>query len=302
MAKILITGGMGTIGKSLCKQLKELGYSVAILSRTKHAQSEFPAYLWDVENNVIEQGALENTDYCIHLAGDNIGAGRWTSRRKKSIVDSRVKSTQLLFNKMQENKIALKAFISASAIGYYGTSNSDIVFKESDPPSSDFLGETCQQWEAAADCFEQSGCRVVKIRTGIVLSKQGGVLEKMVLPVRLGLGAAFGSGKQYMPWIHIDDLCDIYLKAIQDPQMQGPYNAVAPQHTTNVAFMQAIARVLKKPYWLPPVPAMFLKWIFGEMSILLLSGNKVSAEKMMNQGFHFNYQNLDKALLNLLIE
>ncbi len=300
MAKVLITGGTGLVGKHLSEKLKEKGYSVVILSRKKNVDAEISTYSWDLEKKEIEAGALDSVDYIINLAGANIGEKRWTAKRKKQIIDSRIKSSGLIYDNIKPNKIKPKAFISASAIGYYGAITSEKTFYEPDLPASDFLGETCRLWEQSADKFKNSGMRVVKIRTGVVLAGKGGALSKMIVPVKLGFGSAIGSGKQYMPWIHIDDLCSIYIKAIEDIQMSGAYNAVAPQHTTNVEFTRTLANVLKKPFWFPAIPAFMLKIIFGEMSEMLLRGSRVSSEKIIIAGYKFKFSNLQAALTDLL--
>ncbi|MBZ4675230.1 MAG: hypothetical protein JG772_919, partial [Dysgonamonadaceae bacterium] len=219
MQTILITGGTGVIGRELSAKLRNKGYRVAILSRTTKKNADIPHYYWDIPQKMIEKEAIETADYIIHLAGANIGDKRWSKQRRKLIIDSRVESANLLFDKISEARKKPKAFISASAIGYYGTTTSDKIFCETDSPANDFPGETCRLWEQAADNFEKMGIRTVKIRTGIVLSKQGGVLTKMLTPTKFGIGSAIGSGRQYMPWIHIDDLCRIYVKAIEDTQM-----------------------------------------------------------------------------------
>ncbi|MES2286070.1 MAG: TIGR01777 family oxidoreductase [Bacteroidota bacterium] len=299
MLNILISGGTGLVGKHLSKKLKEKGYSVAVLSRTSKKNMNIPTYSWDIEKKQIDKEALETADCIIHLAGASIAEKRWTAKRKQLIIDSRVKSGQLIFDKVKESKNKLKVFISASAIGYYGAITSDKIFTEADSPANDFLGETCKQWERSADRFEELGIRTVKIRTGVVLSKQGGALEKMTATVKMGIGSPLGSGKQYMPWIHIDDLCGIYIKAIEDSQMKGAYNAVAPNHKTNSDFTKEIARVLKKPLWLPNVPSILLKIIFGSMSAMILKGSRVSSEKIKAAGYNFLFPDLEKALADL---
>ena len=301
MTTILISGGTGLVGGHLCKKLKDKGYNVAILSRASRQDIiDIPTYFWNIDKNEIDKEAIEAADYIIHLAGVNIGEKRWTTKRKQIIIDSRVKSGQLLFYKIKETKSKLKAFITASAIGYYGTITTNKIFSETNPPSNDFLGETCRQWEQSADCFETLGIRTVKIRTGVVLTKKGGVLAKMITPVKLGIGSAIGNGKQYLPWIHIDDLCGIYIKAIEDAQMKGAYNAVAPDHKTNRDFIMTLARVLKKPFWFPNIPAIAMKLMFGKMSEMLLEGSRVSSEKISTTGFNFLFTNLEKALSDLM--
>lgn len=302
MATVLITGGTGTIGRHLSKKLKDKGYKVVWLSRESNKAKEFPAYTWNIEKGEMETAAIETADYIIHLAGANIGEKRWTAKRKQLIINSRVKTGQLIFDKLKETKNKPKAFISASAIGYYGAITTDKIFSETDLPGSDFPGETCRLWEQTADNFKQYGIRTVKIRTGVVLTKQGGALAKMILPVKKGIGAAIGSGKQYLPWIHIDDLSGIYLKAIEDTQMNGAYNAVAPDHKTNKDFINTLARLLKKPFWRFNFPGIVMKIIFGKMSAILLQGSRVSSEKIIKAGFIFKFPKLQSALEDLLIE
>lgn len=304
MATILISGGSGLIGRHLCKKLKEKGYNVAILSRTKQPNnnSDIQIYTWNLDKKEIEKKALETADYIIHLAGANIWDKRWTTKRKQLIIDSRVKTGQLIFDKIKENKHKLKAFISASAVGYYGAITSDKIFSETDPPADDFLGETCRQWEQSADRFEELGIRTVKIRTAPVLTKQGGALAKMITPVKMGIGSAIGNGKQYLPWIHINDLCGIYIKAIEDMQMNGAYNAVAPDHRVNEDFIRTLARVLKKPFWFPNIPAIAMKIIFGRMSEVVLKGSRVSSDKIRKAGYIFQFPDLENALTDLVGE
>lgn len=298
METVLISGGTGLVGKHLTKSLKEKGYRVAILSRDK-TDPDFLTYTWDVEKKEIEQAAIESADYIIHLAGANIGEKAWTTERKKLIIDSRIKTAELIFEKTKEIKNNIKAFISASAVGYYGAVTSDKIFHEQDPPAGDFLGETCKLWEQATDKFNNLGIRTVKIRTGLVLSQNGGALEKMVIPAKLGFGSAIGSGKQYMPWIHISDLCNIYIKAIEDLKMTGAYNAAAPEHLSNKDFNKTLASVLHKPFWFPAVPAFVMKILFGKMSVILLKGSRVSSEKIMKAGYHFSFPGLRAALSDL---
>ena len=300
MKNVLITGGTGLVGKHLSEKLKQNGYRVSILSRKSDKNKDIPVYAWDVEKNILEKDALEKADYIIHLAGANIGESRWTDGRKQLIIDSRVKSGNLIFEEVKKNKIQLKAFISASAVGYYGAITSEKIFKESDPPCNDFLGETCRLWEQTADQFENVGIRTVKIRSGIVLAKEEGALPKMMVPVKMAIGSAIGDGKQYIPWIHIDDICNIYLKALEDETMRGAYNAAAPDHKTNKEFTKTLATVLNVPFWFPAVPAFTLKIMFGKMSEMLLKGSRVSADKIIAAGFQFRFPELESALKNIL--
>ena len=285
METVLISGGTGLVGSHLSKMLRAKGYEVAVLSRSDPESVQ----------------AVETADYIIHLAGANIGARRWTARRKQQILDSRVKTAELILEHVAASKKPkLKAFISASATGYYGAVTTNKIFTEDDPAAPDFLGETCRLWEAAADRFPSLGARTVKIRTGVVLTDRGGALDKMSLPVKMGVGSAIGSGRQYLPWIHIDDLCGIYIKSVEDAGMEGAYNAVAPDHQTNHEFTQTLARVLKRPFWFPPVPAFVMKLLFGQMSDILLEGSRVSSDKIRSEGYQFLFPGLEEALKDLL--
>jgi uncharacterized protein (TIGR01777 family) len=300
METVLITGASGLVGSCLSNKLIEKGYHVATLGRKSEKNPSLQNFSWNIEKKEIDENAFEKVDYIIHLAGANIGQGRWTVKRKKEILDSRIKSAQLLFQKITENKQQLKAFITASAIGYYGAVTTDKIFVETDHPSQDFLGETCRLWEESANRFESLGVRTVKIRTGVVLTYQGGALAKMITPVKIGLGASIGSGKQYMPWIHMDDLCNIYIKAIEDNNMHGAYNAVAPEHKTNREFSETLTKVLKKKVWLPNVPAIIVRIIFGKMAELVLNGSRVSSNKLIQEGFQFKFPTLNSALIQLM--
>ncbi len=251
METILIAGGTGLIGKNLSRKLMEKGYNVALLSRKSSRGNPHSVYIWNPDKNEIEIEAIKSADYIINLAGAGIGDKRWTKKRRQLILDSRIKTTGLLFNKVQESGRQPKAFITASAIGYYGTITSEKLFSETDAPGKDFSAEVCRQWENAADRFEENGIRTVKLRTGIVLSKKDGALSRMTLPVRFGIGSALGSGRQYMPWIHIDDICNIYLKAIEDSNMTGAYNAVAPEHISNREFTRILAKVNENAFLFP---------------------------------------------------
>jgi uncharacterized protein len=299
MAKVLITGGTGLVGTHLGRKLQELGYEIAFLSRTKSNENKIQTYFWDYNKNEIDKDAINTSDYIVHLAGENLGEKRWTSKRKQLIFDSRIKSAELIYNNMDKGNKRLRAFITASAIGYYGAITYDKVLSETEPPADDFLGQTCKKWEQVADRFTDIDIRTVKIRTGIVLAKQGGVLPKIIIPIKLGIGSAIGDGNQYFPWIHIDDLCSIYIKAIEDTQMIGAYNAVAPEHKTNKQFFETTANILNKPLWFPKIPAIAIKVILGEMSEMILTGSRISSDKIKNSGFVFKYPYLKSALEQL---
>ena len=302
METILIAGGAGLIGTNLSGKLKEKGYNVLLLSRKSKRGNSYSVYSWNPEKSEIENEAIKRADYIINLAGAGIGDKRWTKKRRELILESRVKTSELIFNKIQETGKKPKAFITASGIGYYGANTSEKIFSETDQPAADFIGQICQQWEEAADLFEESGIRTVKIRTGIVLLKKGGALSRMAVPVKFWIGSALGSGKQYLPWIHIDDLCDIYVRAIEDAKMTGAFNAVAPQHVSNREFMRTLAQVMGKPFFFPAIPSVVLKLLFGKMSDILLYGSRISAEKIISAGFEFRFPGLANALKDLFIK
>lgn len=295
---VLITGASGAIARTLSKKL-ENEYSIRFLTRKKEADNEFE---WDLENQIIDEKAFENVSHIIHLAGANISEKRWTDDRKKELISSRVDSAKLILNTLKKKNLKLKSFISASGINYYGTKTTDQIFNENDASGNDFLSEVVVVWEKAADEFkvENIAERVVKIRTAVVLSKTEGALEKMMTPIKFGIGSPLGSGKQYMPWIHIDDICSIYEFALKNPEVEGSFNASAPEHTTNENLTKLIAQVLKKPLFIPNVPAFILKLIFGELADALLEGSRASSEKIQKAGFEFKFPNLKIALEDLL--
>lgn len=294
---VLVTGGTGFVGRELTKALIDVGYTVSILSRAKikNTASVF-YYTWDVEKQTIDKDAVLNADYIIHLAGANIAEKPWTKKRKEQIVNSREQSTQLIYSVLKKSNKKLDAFISASAVGIYGAVNGEEICTETTAIGDDFLGLTCQKWEAAADQFEKLGIRTVKIRTGLVLGENDGVLNKLSPVFKFRLGSALGSGKQYMPWIHVDDLCAIYLEAISNTQMNGAYNAAINDNTTNTVFSNTLAKVYGYKICLPNVPSFLIKMIFGEMSKIVLTGRRISSDKLEKTGFHFKHSNLEDTL------
>jgi uncharacterized protein len=296
---ILITGASGMIGTRLTEILLERGYSVAHLGRSKK-EEKVKSYVWNVSNFVVEPGALRGITSIIHLAGAGVAEKRWTEERKKEILDSRIKSTALLHETLKKGNHHVTSVISASAIGYYGIYDSEKVFTELDPAASDFMAQVTQQWEEEVDKIKSLDVRVVKLRVGIVLSERGGALKKMIEPIKWFVGAPLGSGNQNINWIHIDDLCEMFIKAIEDEQMNGAYNATSPYPITNRELTTAIGKVIKRPILLPFIPAFVLKMVVGEMAEYVLKGSKVSSEKIQKAGFQFKFKNLEEALRNLL--
>ncbi|MGB8491373.1 MAG: TIGR01777 family oxidoreductase [Bacteroidales bacterium] len=300
METVLLTGGTGLIGRHLGRKLAETGYNVIILSTRTGESYEFPVYHWDPANGKIDREAISAADYIIHLAGAGLADKRWTVKRKKLLISSRVTGGELLLKAVNRCDCKVKAFISISGTNYYGSLTSDRIFLETDPPADDFLGEVCRLWEQNADRFESAGIRSVKLRAGVVLASRGGALGRMIMPVKYGAGAPIGSGDQYLSWIHIDDLCGIFMKAIGDTAMRGTYNAVAPAQVTNREFMLTLANVMKRPAILPAIPARLMKLLYGEMSVVLLTGSRISSDKIRASGYKFRYPELKTALEDLL--
>lgn len=298
---VLLTGGTGFVGKELTKLLINSGYTVSILSRSKRENTAtIFYYTWDIQKQTIEKEAVLNADYIIHLAGANIAEKPWTSKRKEEIINSRQQSAQLIYSVLKKNDKKLDAFVSASAVGIYGAVNGEEICTESTAVGEDFLGLTCQKWEAAADQFEKLGIRTVKVRTGLVLGKDDGFLNKLTPIFKWRLGSALGSGKQYMPWIHVEDLCAIYLEALKNPNMDGAYNAAISDSTTNADFSKTLAKVFGYKIWLPNVPGFLIKMVLGEMSKIVLTGRRISSNKVEELGFQFKHNNLEDTLRKCL--
>ena len=298
MKQILITGGSGLVGTRLSEILTEKGYAVRHLSRTVNGNEKYLTFRWDLADKFIDPKAFEGIDIIIHLAGTNVSSGRWTDAKKKEILSSRIDTMFLLKEKLQNQK--LEAFISASGISYYGTETTEKIFNETDPAGTDFIAQVSVKWEAACDVFKTNTDRIIALRTGIVLSREGGALAKLKQPIKMGIGSPLGSGKQYMPWIHLEDLCLMYVAAIENTAIKGIYNAVSDQHINNAGMTKVIADVLNKKLWAPAVPAFVLKLLFGEMANIILKGSRIDNEKIKAAGFQFKYPQLKPALEDLL--
>ncbi|RPD50210.1 TIGR01777 family protein [Hymenobacter sediminis] len=293
--KVLITGGTGMIGTRLAEMLIDAGYEVALLSRTP-GSGRYRSFRWDPLAGTVDEAAVRYADYIINLAGSSVSDGKWTQERKREILSSRLAGTQLMARELARHTHHVQAFISASAIGIYGDRDDEIVTEETAPAPGDFLAEVCQQWEAAAQQVAADGIRTAIFRIGIVLSPEGGALVPLARTVKLMAGAPLGSGRQYMSWIHLDDLCRLFIQAMEEPQWQGTYNAVSPTPVTNKEFTETLASVLHRPLVLPKVPEFGLKLVMGEMSEIVLASQRVSAEKTLKQGFKFEFPTLQAAL------
>lgn len=296
---VLITGASGLIGTRLTKLLIERGHTVAHLGRSRK-EGSIPSYVWDIKNRTIEDEALKRVNTIVHLAGAGVADKRWNEDRKKEILDSRTLSTRLLYEKLATTNHRVTAVISASAVGYYGFTAGSELFTESHKPGQDFLADVVRAWEAEVDTIGTLDIRVAKIRIGIVLSNGGGALAQMITPVKWFVGSPLASGNQYMSWIHIDDLCGIFLKAIEDDDVRGAYNGVAPNPVTNASFTRVLAEVMQRPLWAPNVPAFALRLLVGEMADIVVYGNNVSADKIAQAGYSFQYPQLKQALKDLV--
>lgn len=295
---VLITGANGMLAKQLAKHLQD-SYSIRFLTRKKTSSNE---YEWNIREKYIDPNAFNDVDIIIHLAGSSIAEKRWTKKRKQLILSSRIDSSNLILEELKKNKKSLDLFISASAIGIYGTVSTDTIFDERSENGSDFLSDVCVKWEDSAHAFSLSNKaeRLAIIRIGVILAKNDGALKKMSTPIKYGIGAVIGNGNQYVPWIHIDDLCSIFKFTIENKQISGAYNAVAPEHITNYELTKEIGKKLNRRILLPNIPKFIMKLIFGQMSSILLFGSRVSSNKLIQSGFSFKYKKLKHALSKVL--
>jgi uncharacterized protein (TIGR01777 family) len=296
MSKILITGASGLVGTRLTELLEGAGHQVVHLGRAKKTGAR-PVFTWDIEKGVIDEEAFAGVNAIVHLAGAGVADKPWTPKRKLEILESRTKSTALLA-KYMKHQPQIKTVVSASAIGYYGFGLSDHEFTEASNPGTDFLAQVVRAWEEEVNGIENK--RIVKLRIGIVLSEKGGALKEMAKPIKMFVGAPLGTGKQLMSWIHIDDLCGMFIKAVEDETMNGVYNATGPYAVTNKELTQQMAKALHRPLLLPPIPSFVLITLLGEMANLVLYGLNVSSTKIQKAGFTFSYPTLELVIANLL--
>lgn len=305
MATICITGGTGMIGTKLIEQLSAKNHNLIILTRkSKPAFGNVRFAEWNLEKGLLDSTAIENSDYIIHLAGAGVADKRWTAKRKEEIVNSRTQSSALLVKALTEIPNAVKAVISSSAIGWYGpdTTKTEKGFVETDAAYNDFLGQTCLKWEQSIEPVTQLGIRLVKLRTGIVLSNDGGALKEFKKPLKFGLASVLGSGKQIISWIHIDDLCRMFEYAIDHETINGIYNAVAPKPVSNKDLTLSLAKKMRGTAFITaPVPSFALKLLLGEMSIEVLKSTTASAAKIQNTGFQFLYPSVEAAFNELIV-
>lgn len=294
---VLITGGSGLVGSRLTQLLLEKGYAVRHISRKRDLGAGVPRFQWNLDTMEWDIDAIDGVSFIVHLAGSGVANGRWTAKRRKEIFESRVRGSQLVCKMARTVQDSLKAVISSSAVGYYGTSTKEEIIFEDANPGEDFLATVCVEWERAVlSC--KSMTHIAVLRTGIVLSKNGGALPKMAFPIKLGIGSPLGHGRQSMPWIHMDDLCDMYIYALEE-KLEGVFNAVAPDPVSNKAFTKCLANTLKRKILLPHVPGFVLKLMFGEMAQVLLTGVNASSEKMADAGFKWQFPELESALENI---
>lgn len=309
MSTILITGGTGLIGRELSKSLLQKGHQVILLTRSANAikvNDGIEYSNWNPENEKIDPAVVSRADVIIHLAGAGVAEKRWSRKRKQEIINSRVKSSRLLVKTLETIPNKVQAVISASAIGWYGpdpeSKSSEVgqhSFQETDPPSDDFLGQTCFEWERSIRPVEQLNKRLVILRTGIVLSKEGGALKELIKPLNWGIAAIPGNGKQMVSWIHIQDIVSIILTAIENKTMEGVYNAVAPEPVSMKEMIIRFSKGLKKIYIPVKVPSFLLKAVLGEMSVEVLKSTTVSCKKLMESGYSFRYPVIGAAVSSL---
>lgn len=298
---ILITGATGLVGQELVQLLLKNGHIVHYLSTSKNklvTEEAYKGFYWNPKTAEIDLNSLTNVEVVVHLAGATVSK-KWTKAYKQEIIESRVLSTRLLYHTLQKNGNQVKQIVSASAIGIYPDSLTNIYHETDLEVDPSFLGDVVKQWENEVSQFEKLNILVAKIRIGLVLAKNGGALQEMIKPIKFGVGAAFGSGQQYQSWIHLHDLAAIFSHVIENNR-SGVYNGVSPYPVTNEVLTQAIAKTLEKPLFLPNIPKFVMKLLLGEMHILLFSSQHVSCRKLLDENFQFKFASLDKALHDLL--
>jgi hypothetical protein len=304
METVLITGGTGLIGTALSKFLLSRGYQVIILTRNPKTKKKLTTpgisyAFWDIEKEIISEEVFKNANYIIHLAGAGVADKPWTEKRKTEIVESRVRSSALLIKAMGTIPNHISSVVSASAIGWY-QQNKGYQSVETEPPAEDFLGQTCLAWENSIKPVQEMGKRLVILRTGIVLSNEGGAFPAFRNPIRYGIAGILGNGKQVISWIHIEDLCRLYMESMMNPEWSGIYNAVSPGPVNNRNFTLELAKKMKGSFFIPiPVPNFILRLMLGDRSEEVLKSSNISAGKLKQQGFQFIYPTIDTAFRDL---
>jgi uncharacterized protein len=299
--KILLSGATGLIGKSLTDNLLKNNHSVNYLTTSFHKienKPNFKGFYWNPKKNEIDNNAIENVDVIIHLAGANI-AHRWTNSYKKEIMDSRVLSTNILYKTLKNQANQVRQFISASGTAIYPDSETYIYDENFVAKDEGFLNQVVQEWERSAHKINELNIKVCKLRTGIVYAKNGGALQEIIKPIKLGIGSSFGTGKQVQSWIHIEDLVNIYRFAAEN-QLSGVFNAVAPNPISDSVLTKTVAKILDKPLFMPNIPRFVMRLILGEMHELLFTDKNISAKKLQNAGFQFQFPEIEQALQNIL--
>ncbi len=298
MTKVIISGGSGNVGQHLSTLLIKQGIEVGILTRNPRKQDK-NAYYWNPDKMEIDPKFLEGTTHIFHLAGAGVADKKWTSSYKNEILESRIQGTRLIAQTLKSHSHQIKSVVSASAVGIYGTHPQGLV-KEEYPADTNFLADVCVQWEKEAQAFAEMGIPLSIIRIGIVLSKEGGFIKEIGKLANYGLAAPLGNGKMMVPWIHVNDLCRMFLFLGQHPEHSGIYNGVAPHPASNAALTKFIAKAMNRPMFLPPVPGFMLKLMMGEMGGMLLSDQNISSEKIQEVGFGFQFMHAEEAVKEIL--
>ena len=300
--RVLVTGGTGLIGRALASALDSRGDEILILSRNPDKAHGLPrsaqVHRWDGKTAEGWGHLVERIDAVVNLAGANIASGRWTPQRKRDIAESRLNAGKAVLQAIESAEHRPEVLVQASAVGYYGPHGDEVVTEDS-PPGKDFLARLAVEWEKSTERVEEMGVRRAVIRTGIVLSTEGGALPRMILPFRFFAGGILGSGRQWMPWIHIADEVAAILFLLDNRELYGPFNLTAPNPVTNAEFTHTLAKTLGKPAFMK-VPSFALKAIFGEMATVLLDGQKAVPKRLQDAGFRFQFPELTPALKNLL--
>ena len=299
--KILISGGTGLVGRALIEELLAANHTCVVLSRAPERQIDLPDMVtlrqWDARAMEPLVELMEECEAVFHLAGESIGAGRWTADRKQQIIDSRVVSTTALTAAILQAQLPPQVYFQASAVGYYGPGDDQLITEDA-PPGNDFLAQVCQEWEAASAAVEARGVRRIVARTGIILTANGGALPRMAMPFKFFAGGPAGSGRQWMPWIHLADEVGALRFLLEQEEARGPFNLTAPNPVTNREFGSLLGKALQRPSLLP-APALALRLALGEMADLILTGQRAVPSRLLDLGYEFRFPDLDSALQDI---